>query len=102
MRAGASLVIELRPTGLRHNSPIVWMRYTRNSQLTPTFAPVSAVWAAGTRITKPRPTQTSPKANFDGLAGWFLPHFTHSHANRGARMKIRIAFTDCHQLLGNA
>src|SRR4029453_16445900 len=68
----------------------------------PTLAPVSEACAAGTRMTKPRPTHTRPNPNFDELAGWFLPHFSHNHANRGARMKIRIALTDCHQLLGKS
>src|SRR6185295_9808785 len=40
-RAGASLVIELKPTGLRHSSPKVWNRYVSISQVGNTFSPAT-------------------------------------------------------------
>src|ERR1039458_7405373 len=38
-RAGASLVMALNPTGLRHNSPSVCSRYVPTSQYGPTLQP---------------------------------------------------------------
>src|SRR4051794_9748319 len=87
-RAGASLVIELNPTGLRHNSPSVWMKYVPHSHQgeTPTFA------ATGTSRANPKPAPTSPRVNFVGLDGCLLPITSHNHANTGA---IKITSSGC-------
>src|SRR5678815_218530 len=102
-RGGASFVMELRPTGLRHSSAKVCTRYTITSHIGLTRTPpASAAWAAGTRIRKPRPTPMSPIENFTGADGCFGPSFSHSHANIGAKMMMNNAFTDWNQLLGKS
>src|SRR5678815_2321990 len=102
-RGGASFVMELRPTGLRHSSAKVCTRYTITSHIGLTRTPpASAAWAAGTRIRKPRPTPMSPIENFTGADGCSGPSFSHSHANIGAKMMMNNAFTDWNQLLGKS
>src|SRR6188474_395116 len=101
-RAGASFVMELRPTGLRHSSAKVCTRYTITSHIGVTRAPPAANSAAGTRRRKPRPTPTSPIENFTGADGCFAPSLSHSHANIGAKMMMNSAFTDWNQLLGKS
>src|SRR6185436_6195716 len=94
MRAGASLVIALRPTGLRHNSPNVCSRYVTVSHIGLTCTPFSARRAATTRIAKPAPTRINPSENLIGVDGSFDPSRIHSHANTGANPQTNIEFID--------
>src|SRR6185503_6469168 len=100
MRGGASTVIALKPTGLRHNSPMVWRKYVAVSHIGLASCPLAC--AGGIRITKPRPTSSSPHANFIGDDG-SLPRvdiLTQSHAMIGAKMIRNIELIDWYQLLG--
>src|SRR5690242_18061266 len=96
-RTGASLVIELKPTGLRHISPSVWIKYVALSHQGETEAPA----ATGTRMANPSPTHRSPKVNFVGLDGWRFPSASHNQANTGAIAITRIGCTDWNQAAGN-
>src|SRR5688572_33425167 len=80
MRAGARTVIALRPTGLRNSSPMVWRKYVAVSHIGLASWPLAC--AGGIRITKPRPTNTRPQANFIGADGSLRAAdiLTHTHA----------------------
>src|SRR5690606_31132286 len=99
-RAGASLVIVLRPTGLRHISPTVCRKNRPSSQIGPTLLPSAVSLAAGIIQTKDRATNSRPSANFAGLEGWRRPSLIHSQAKSGARVITQAEFTDCHQVEG--
>ena len=60
--------------------------------------------AGGMRIAKPRPTSTSPHANFVGADGSFRASAirTHTHAMIGAKMIMKNEFIDWNQLLGKS
>src|SRR6266849_2866942 len=85
-RAGASFVIALNPTGLRHISPAVCRKYVPVSHHGETNPPVIATLAGGTRIANAIAPKTNAKANFDGLDGSRLSKAIHSHAKTGARI----------------
>src|SRR5580704_1272980 len=85
IRAGASLVIALMPTGLRHNSPTVCSRYVSVSHQGLAFV----LFATGIRIAKPRPTKTSPQENFAVLDGSLRASLTQSQAKTGASAMIK-------------
>ena len=87
IRAGASFVIALRPTGLRQSSPNVCSRYTTISHIGLTCAPPcgEARRRRSGRRSR-RPTRTSPSENFTGVDGSSRsPSRSHSHANTGAK-----------------
>src|SRR5580693_2720637 len=91
MRTGASLVMALKPTGLRHNSPMVCRKYvsvSHNGLTRPDDA------AAGTKTIKPRPTKINPSVNLVGLEGSRRPNQIHNHANTGANAMMNTEFTD--------
>src|SRR6266545_2641187 len=104
MRAGASFVVRLSPTGYRLTSPSSWRKYTPTSHsgLTRPPPPLWAMVAAGTRSRNDSPTNSSPSVNFAGLEGSRGPRRTHSHANVGASMMTNVGGTDWNQLAGNA
>src|SRR4029077_19244185 len=99
-RAGASLVMALRPTGLKQSSPMVWSRYVTTSQSGLTLTPVAASCAATIRIANPAATNTSPITNFRGLDGSRLPSDTQSQANNGDSSTMQIGLADWNQLAG--
>ena len=74
MRVGASLVIELSPTGLRQSSAMVCIRYTknepRNANLDAGLGDLRCRYQDG-RSRAPR--RSRPSANFVGLAGCRCP-----------------------------
>src|SRR5919204_3719902 len=88
MRAGASFVIALIPTGLSDNSPNVCSRYVSTSHIGLTFTPLAANVAAMATDAKPAPANISPYENFVGLDGSRGPSFSHSHANKGAKLMM--------------
>src|SRR5215217_6024786 len=102
IRAGASLVIALKPTGLRHSSPNVWRRYVIVSHIGLTPAPDAASVAGMTSVMNPAATAISPSANFTGVDGSRRPRRSHSHANTGANAQMKNEFIDWNQLLGYA
>src|SRR5215471_1425027 len=93
IRAGASLVTALRPTGLRHSSPSTEMKYAVNSHngLTRTPAALCAADPAGTRTRKATPTKSRLKANFAGTDGSRFPSAIHSQPKTGASTHTKIA-----------
>src|SRR5260370_42268399 len=99
-RAGASLVKALKPTGLRHSSPMVCSKYTNQSQSELTCTPDCARRDAATITTNPSPTKMSPQENFAGLDGSLGPSRTQSQANTGASAIMKIELTDWNQLAG--
>src|SRR5436190_11737705 len=99
-RAGASFVIELRPTGLRHSSAQVCSRYVPINHIGLTSAPPALMPAAGTSSAKPRPAPINPSENFTGVDGSLDPRRIHSHAKTGANTMMKSAFADWNQLLG--
>src|SRR4029078_6032506 len=102
MRTGASLVIALRPTGLRLNAPQLCSGWGPGSHIGLTFTPCSAMRAAQIRIAKPAPTRIRPNENFAGVDG-SCPAFAmriHSHAKIGAKTIRNSEFIDWNQLLG--
>src|SRR5262249_38413546 len=103
IRAGASLVTTLRPTGLTQSSPSSETKYVAISHhgLTRTPAALCAVAPAGTRIRKARPMNSTPIANFAGTGGSRDPRRIHSHANAGASRITKIGGTDWNQDDGN-
>src|SRR5262245_32371602 len=101
-RAGASFVIADNPTGLKHSSPMVCSRYVRISHIGLTLIPASADTAGGTSIKKPKPTNSSPSANFAATLGSRGPIFIHNIENSGASAISQIELTDWNQLDGNA
>ena len=104
MRAGARVVMALKPTGLNTNSPIVCRKYVAVSHIGLTRAPWSAMRAGMIRMRKPAPTKIRPNPNLVGLIG-SLPvdaSLTHSHASTGANAKMNNEFIDWNQLLGYA
>src|SRR5690349_12087884 len=99
-RAGASLVKALRPTGLRHSSPMVWSRYTSHSHSELTCTPPAARRAAITMTTNPSPTKINPQENFAGLDGSFDPSHTQNQANTGASAMMKSELMAWNQLAG--
>src|SRR5579872_3994342 len=89
IRAGASLVIALMPTGLSDSSPQVCRRYVATSHQGLTLTPLAAKIAATATTAKPPPTSSSPPANFAGLDGSFDPSVIHSHAKIGANVMMK-------------
>src|SRR5580658_7013184 len=83
-RTGASFVIALNPTGLRHSSPIVCNRYVAFSHHMDTSTPPDARTAPAAITANPSPPNSSPNVNFDGLDGSRRPICNHIHANTGA------------------
>src|SRR5678816_552312 len=71
IRAGASLVTTLNPTGLRLSSPSSSMKYATTSHhgLTRMPEPRWADAPAGTRSKNAKPAKRRPIANFAGLEG---------------------------------
>src|SRR5688572_1999309 len=100
MRAGASFVIALKPTGLRHSSPNVCSRYTTTSHMGLTWTPDAARRAPTTSTAKPLPTSSRPRANLTGVDGSWRPSLIQSHANTGAKDHTNSEFIDWNQLLG--
>src|SRR2546421_10372086 len=100
MRTGDSLLIVLRPTGLKHISPSVWMKYTTTSHQGDT-RPAPVRLAAMVITPKAIPANIRPNANFAGLDGCRSPIVCQMKAKTGARKITNIAGTDCHQLEGN-
>src|ERR1700694_2150856 len=101
-RWGASWVIALKPTGLRHISPIVCKKYVAVSHNGDTRTPWLASAAAGTRTTRPELTKKRPHENFAGLEGSCRSSLIQNQAKMGARITTKIAFTAWNQLAGNA
>src|SRR5438270_13296413 len=89
MRAGASFVTALMPTGLSDSSPKVCSRYVTTSQYGATLTPEAERPAAITRIAKPEPTNRRPTPNFAGLDGSHEPRRIHNHANTGAKVLMK-------------
>src|SRR5262245_56626938 len=75
IRCGASLVVVLRPTGLKQSSPTVWQKSTPTSHHGPTLSALPNSSEAITNNTAPNPTNTRPNENFAGLDGWRSPIF---------------------------
>src|SRR5919198_2616530 len=94
MRAGASLVIALIPTGLSDSSPKVWSRYVSTSHIGLTFAPLAAKVAATATTAKAAPANMSPYENFVGLDGSRDPRFNQSHAKTGAKVMMNNGCSD--------
>src|SRR3954470_4225762 len=88
--AGASLVMALRPTGLRQSSPIVWSRYVSVSHQGLT----SVERDTGIRTTNPSAQNSRPHENFAVLDGARLPSLIQIHAKTGARAMMNIEFMD--------
>src|SRR5262249_50646260 len=103
IRAGASLVTTLRPTGLRLSSPSSSMKYAKTSHHGLTRMPVHrcAAAPAGTRRRTAMPAKSSPIATVAGLEGSRLPNRTHSQARIGARRITNNAGTDWNHEDGN-
>src|SRR5262249_28612971 len=94
MRAGASFVIALIPTGLSDSSPNVCSRYVSTSHIGLTFKPLAANGAAQATTTKPATANMSPYENFVGLDGSRAPSLSHSHANTGAKLMMNSGCSD--------
>src|SRR5579862_9846755 len=94
MRAGASLVIALMPTGLNASSPHVCSRYVTTSHIGLTLTPLAAKMAATATTANPPPTQNRPYANFVGLDGSREPSVIHNHANTGANVMMKSGWSD--------
>src|SRR5262245_23098294 len=94
IRVGASLVMELRPTGLRQSSPHVCSKYVVMSHIGLTRAPDAADCAAGTSTRNPRPANINPSENLAGLDGCCDPSFIQSQAKAGAKTMRKKALTD--------
>src|SRR6202046_3218337 len=101
-RAGASFVMALNPTGLRHISPAVCRKYVPVNHHGETSAPIIADLAGGIRSAKAIAPNSRPQANFAGLEGSRLPNATHSHANTGARIITNSDGTNWNQLGGKS
>src|SRR5690242_6828823 len=86
IRAGASLVTTLSPTGLRLNSPTSSIKYAHTSHhgLTRIPGPACALAPAGTRSRNAKPANRRPIANLVGLDGSLLPSRIQSQAITGA------------------
>src|SRR5580692_6445715 len=93
-RAGASLVIALRPTGLRHISATVCTKYVPVNHPGEPCPPRMATLAGGIKIANAIPLNTIDQANFVGLDGSRLPKAIQSHANTGARIITKAAGTN--------
>src|SRR5690606_1796254 len=85
---GASLVVKLRPTGLRLNSPKVWKRYVTINQVGAASSPDAAILVAKYITKKPIPKRINPKANFKGELGskFLLPNHIHMAPKMGANI----------------
>src|ERR1700722_5663660 len=99
-RAGASLLMALSPTGLRHISPMVWMKYVPVSHHGETSAPASVALAGGIKIANAIPPNTKAQTNLAGLDGSRLPSAIHSQAKIGARIITNNDGTNWNQLAG--
>ncbi len=93
MRTGDNLLIVLRPTGLRHNSPTVWMKYTSTSHQGET-RPAPVKLAANVITRNAMPAKSKPKANLAGLEGCRSPIVCQINANTGASRITKTAGTD--------
>src|ERR1043166_1773052 len=101
-RRGASLVTELKPTGLKQSSPSVWMKYVATSQLGPALCPVATSFAAPAMTTNPTASKSNPTPNFTGSDGFKgrRPRKSHIAATSGARLMMNTAPSDRNQLAG--
>src|SRR5215467_6587397 len=93
-RVGASLVIALKPTGLKHNSPSVCKKYVMVSHQGETSAPAAFALAGGTRMAKDSPANRRPRENFAGLEGSRCRRAIHSQAKTGAWRITNIGCTN--------
>src|SRR5258707_5024801 len=99
-RAGASLVMALKPTGLRHSSQTVWSKYVAHSHRALTWMPVAARIAPTISTTYPRPTNINPRENFAGVDGFFGPKRSQTQPSTGASVMMNSEFTAWNQLAG--
>ena len=104
-RSGASLVMALRPTGLRQSSPRVCRKYVPISHQMPTCAPCYASFSRrAPEWRKPSRPNSRPRANLAGLEGSSPRRFSasHSQANTGASATTKIGCTNWNQPAGNS
>src|SRR5271157_5074029 len=101
-RAGASLVMALSPTGLKHISPAVCMKYVPVNHHGETSAPVIDALAGGIKSANALPPNTRANANLAGLEGSHLPNAIQSQANTGARIITKNDGTNWNQLAGKS
>src|SRR5690606_3237356 len=93
---GANLVVKLRPTGLRLNSPKVWKRYVTISQVGAANWPEAAILVAKYITKNPTPKRINPKANFKGELGsrFLRPNHIHIAPKIGAKMMMNSELMD--------
>jgi len=85
-----------KPTGDRHSSPVVWIKYSPASHDHGIVPAWSAVCMPSKSNPNPSPTWMSASPNFAGIEGFAptLSSFTHINAKTGPSKTIKIAFTD--------
>src|SRR4051794_27805156 len=101
MRGGESFVTIERPTGLRHNSPIICRKYNPISHHGLTNCLLcSKYFAAGTTSRNDSDRKNRPAVNFAGLEGFFEPRESQIRAKTGEKMMTNSGSTDWNQLDG--
>ena len=93
-RPGASLVMLLRPTGLRHSSPTVWKKYVATSHCMPTFPSTSDIDAHAI-TTNPVASSSRPRPNLVAIPGLRSPSLTQIMPTTGASRMMKIGLIAC-------
>ena len=97
---GASLVMVLKPTGLRNSSPIVCTKKSATSH-SGLICPCAVSSAAGTISRNDSPRNVRPSTNFTGLDGWRGPSRSHAQAKIGASITTKSALSAWYHAEGN-